>query len=451
MALIALGGLSLAGAAMMRTAETGVIVAGNIGFHEAAVHASDRAIEAALVSLQTFGASSSAQTDSNANGYYATFVAGTRAPGTARLSDVSGSEVGRLVTDETSGNSMRYVIERLCNDATAASSAHCVMNGTQPVYRITSLIRGPRNTSETVQAVVSVDGYTLACAIITRDRLTMPGNPDVRGTNCVHSETEVDITGEAIRLGPVSATGAVGNASKITAAGGQVLANQPSRGLPTVNVANYRQYANYVLKADGFVETRDLAAGTSTTSGTAYIDSSTRWNEWYRSSASPQVVWEFNATTTSPGGMYYVDGNVVISTCPTSPDWFISIIATGSIEIAGNCSFADYKRNNTAQVPAAVDNIFLLAMGDIKLPGNSSTSPLQGSIIANEELQISGVWNISGNLLALNSNAADPAVAQDLVSENLISGDIVLTYNPNADFNLWPATVERLQWRSVKR
>src|SRR3979409_247376 len=69
-ALIVLVAMTLAGIGMMRSIDTGTMVAGNIGFRQAAVATGDGGIETAITWLQVNAGSLTA--DNTAMGYYST-------------------------------------------------------------------------------------------------------------------------------------------------------------------------------------------------------------------------------------------------------------------------------------------------------------------------------------------------------------------------------------------
>jgi Tfp pilus assembly protein PilX len=130
-ALIAMVILSLAGIALVRSVDTGAGVAGNIGFRQASIVASNRAVEDAVNKL--FKNPTIVPTvDSMANNYYASLQAAEGKDGTpaALAGDYppSGYPVGMPVwTDPSSLVEVRHVIERVCTAAGPASIATCDM------------------------------------------------------------------------------------------------------------------------------------------------------------------------------------------------------------------------------------------------------------------------------------------------------------------------------------
>lgn len=188
-ALIVLVIMTLAGIAMMRSADTTTLVAGNIAFQQSAIMSSDSGIEVATAELIASAASTAAPTvpyDLDGTTYAANAVPGATAgyisnglnpayyappAGTAwetfwQNTLVANNLVKTLTTDPATGNTVAYVIHRLCatTGALTASGMSCTttktledtLYRTHGYYRITVRTRGPRGTVSFVQAVVSM-------------------------------------------------------------------------------------------------------------------------------------------------------------------------------------------------------------------------------------------------------------------------------------------------------
>lgn len=186
-ALIVLVAMTLAGIGMVRSIDTGTMVAGNIGFRQSAVATGDGGIESAIVWLSANAGSLNA--DNATMGYYSTRqdaldITGNRTTGSATDGvDWGGSDPSQptkarsLGALDASGNLVFYVIHRLCSipgtiNAPAQSCSTSSTTGTgstqdaptydnqgllvanRVYYRITSRIIGPKNTTSYIQAVV---------------------------------------------------------------------------------------------------------------------------------------------------------------------------------------------------------------------------------------------------------------------------------------------------------
>lgn len=199
-ALIALVVMSLAAVALIRSVDTSAMVAGNLAFKQAATSSADAGLEAAIPWMAALQAAQvpkdpwldmthAFNNDAPANGYYASMVsangnekldltaettwdAGHSRPGTGANFDPTGR-------DATTGNTVRYIIQRVCRSDNAAlllSASDCLFSdfkvnigskrgrltydaglgtgatGGSPLYRITARVTGPRNTVSYIQA-----------------------------------------------------------------------------------------------------------------------------------------------------------------------------------------------------------------------------------------------------------------------------------------------------------
>lgn len=184
-ALIMLVALTLGGIALIRSVYTSNLIAGNLAFQQAAVMAGDRGVEAAVKWLENSNTTAAAGTlfsDVPAQGYFASRVGGTPAASqswdafwSATLAPIG---VVTLPADAyNTGNTVQYVIHRLCDLKTAPTSGNpCALSPStigsagssrgggvvalqytnQVYYRITVRISGPRNTVSFTQAVVAL-------------------------------------------------------------------------------------------------------------------------------------------------------------------------------------------------------------------------------------------------------------------------------------------------------
>jgi type IV pilus assembly protein PilX len=188
-ALIVLVAMTLAGLGLIRSIDTGTLVAGNIGFRESAVASGDSGIELARTWLMNNR--NSLNSDNTTFGYYASRqdsvdLTGNKTTGTADGVDWGGSDPSAPVkafdagtTVDGTGNHIYYVIQRLCkqpgsiNDPLQDCTTILVtgMGSTQNApdysgyalavknevyYRITSRIEGPKSTVGFVQAIVLI-------------------------------------------------------------------------------------------------------------------------------------------------------------------------------------------------------------------------------------------------------------------------------------------------------
>jgi len=187
-ALLVMVALSLAGIALLRSADTATTVAGNLAFKQAAAAAVDRSVEKAVEKLFNPQLDPAAPTspliaDKTVNhteeNYYACVQSGAGGaclpPGNAipevpKILETKAGLVLDLVEVDAAGNNVYYVIERMCANPGAAVGSNCNLSsaalgadaGTQhyealsrigdAYYRVTVRVEGPRNTVQYAQA-----------------------------------------------------------------------------------------------------------------------------------------------------------------------------------------------------------------------------------------------------------------------------------------------------------
>lgn len=185
-ALIVLVAMTLAAIGMMRSIDTGTLVAGNIGFRQAAVATADSGVEQARAWLMANV--NLLNSDVPGNGYYSTRqdtldITGNRTEGGLDGVDWGGSDPSQPVkafslgSVDSSGNTVYYLIHRLCSipgsiNAPGQSCAVAMISGrgssqdapdyssyalalkSQVYYRITARVTGPKNTVSYVQAFI---------------------------------------------------------------------------------------------------------------------------------------------------------------------------------------------------------------------------------------------------------------------------------------------------------
>ncbi|KGM40667.1 hypothetical protein JY96_13150 [Aquabacterium sp. NJ1] len=195
MALIVLVALTLAGLALTRSVYTSNAIAGNVAFQQAATHAADRGIEEAIAWLEANNGQANSTTaltctepqsstvlacDQTARGY----IAHRQDPSGeswATFWDQTLDGQAKLLGVDDAGNSVSYVIQRMClkagdsqatgndcatspvaSDSTCSGGSSCdaqkvnLASVSQVYYRITVKVTGPRNAQSYVQSMVAL-------------------------------------------------------------------------------------------------------------------------------------------------------------------------------------------------------------------------------------------------------------------------------------------------------
>jgi type IV pilus assembly protein PilX len=197
-ALVALVAMSLAAAALVRSVDTGTLIAGNLAFKQSATMSADSGVTAAYDFFNNIAkpalATNAAYLDTQkaSYGYIANFNA-LRLSGINKITDDavwtntwSRPAIGNgndASGKDSSGNTVRYVIERMCNAdgkfnlGNGLNDDDCLIAGTafgdgdskkqggkydqnllntsaQVTYRVTARVQGPKNTVSFVQTFI---------------------------------------------------------------------------------------------------------------------------------------------------------------------------------------------------------------------------------------------------------------------------------------------------------
>jgi Tfp pilus assembly protein PilX len=176
-ALIALVIMSLAAVALIRSVDTSTIIAGNLASKQSATSSADSGLETALTWMgaildpTTFNASNAAA------GYYATQELDPTVLDWDATDSKLATGTGVVNGTDTTGNTVRYVIQRMCRVVGVPGEDNClfgapaVNTGSQtvvdapnaganvsmeqsPVYRVTARVVGVKNTVSYIQAFI---------------------------------------------------------------------------------------------------------------------------------------------------------------------------------------------------------------------------------------------------------------------------------------------------------
>lgn len=189
LALVSLVVMSLAAVALIRSVDTNSQITGNLAFRQNATLSAAYGLEAVA---QTIGSQPKGFEEANtaSDGYYATClnfdVAAANPCGGERLtqdaqwvpettSQLADGLPGIVNGIDLYGNTVQYIVERMCNQPGPAARERCMMSAKKaappgrgddprtpeelaidhPLYRITVRVAGPKNTISYVQAFFS--------------------------------------------------------------------------------------------------------------------------------------------------------------------------------------------------------------------------------------------------------------------------------------------------------
>ncbi|MCM8594786.1 hypothetical protein [Accumulibacter sp.] len=187
-ALIILVALTLAGIAVMRSVDTANVVAGNLSFHQSAIHSGERSTELAVTNfLLPNNVVGNTTLHQNWPGPVAAWyiangltLASPAATGAASWdafwnAQLAAGRVPVTIAADAAGNTVQYFVHRLCQNAGAPYLANCTkapaslnvggsqsaggvppLANNQVYYRITTRIAGPRRTVAYIQTIVAL-------------------------------------------------------------------------------------------------------------------------------------------------------------------------------------------------------------------------------------------------------------------------------------------------------
>lgn len=177
-ALMVLVAMILAAVTLVRSVDTATLVAGNLTFKQRATHAGDEGIRQGFLWLRNMVTANPAglNNSNSASGYFSTQHASDPYWNPTLNWPTAGVIV--LPTDPNTGNTVSYVIHRLCTlpgvsynapgqkCATYTGSSNAAAGGSQSVdapefsgvtyvyYRVTARVDGPRNTVSYIQSLM---------------------------------------------------------------------------------------------------------------------------------------------------------------------------------------------------------------------------------------------------------------------------------------------------------
>ncbi|MEY4978338.1 MAG: hypothetical protein RLZZ352_608 [Pseudomonadota bacterium] len=183
-ALVVLIVITLSALTLVRTVGASYQIAGNLAFHQGATQAGDRSTEVVLLNyLIPNNAVGNTRLHNNditnnpdtSNAYFATRADPAANQSWEEFWNATLRDNRRNLGTDAAGNTVEYVIHRLCENTGIAETANCAMppsslgaggtnaggggmsiSNTQVYYRITTRIEGPRNTVTFTQTIVAL-------------------------------------------------------------------------------------------------------------------------------------------------------------------------------------------------------------------------------------------------------------------------------------------------------
>ena len=309
------------------------------------------------------------------------------------------------------------------------------------------------------------------CALLTRSRLNIVGDPNVNGRKgCTHSNGDTAIPGDPVLEKGATASGTMNISGHPTLEGttpdptsyATDHQNQAAKSIPSVRpfsfgagnvnlAAEVAAVNGYRLASDGNVYqggTWDCTVNPCTYSGTPLTTLPLGWGWTYTSDSdsNPAAKWDYSGGGPLDGA-FFVEGWVTISSSPSSGH--ATIIALNSIQVSGNPSLAPF----TTAPTHPLRNLLFVSGNDVELSGNPN---LNGAIFAHQQFKLSGSAILNGFIIAEDGQsnwtlAPDCTSDKDLICDpngSLVSGNPIITYDGLSTVGFGD-TIELVDWHET--
>jgi len=155
--------------------------------------------------------------------------------------------------------------------------------------------------------------------------------------------------------------------------------------------------------------------------------------------------WKITSGTL-PDGMYYVEGDFTALAGGTSAQsWKATLVSDGNLQLSANAYLENYTAGSYDE---GYRELVLVSGRDLETLGTAKTTDISGGIIVRDQINMSGNIHLFGYVIAAGMSpspkSADPA---GLFSQNFIGGNMQITYDGSAGFDLPACKVKILSWR----
>lgn len=313
------------------------------------------------------------------------------------------------------------------------------------IATVTSVLEDGQRTVRRLESELfyNLGTYDPEAAIVANGSLNIPGNPTIRGLKgSVHANQNLVISGNPIIEDNATAQGTL-DISGTPTVGGTLAGGQPPKPVPPINVADFFDDRDYLLRADGRIFNKSGVLVHNGSGGAA-------WHGFKWAAGSPNK-WDLVTPTgdgVPPPATYYIEGMVVVSSNigngPGDPPVRATFISTKSFEISGNPGLAPY-----------LGDVQVISGTDIKIGGSPDLDDYQGFYGAREQIMVSGNPQIFGALVAENAANTDTTVALGAIGSSQlavqISGDARITFNGGLNSMIGvPSSVDIVQLRMIR-
>ncbi len=242
-------------------------------------------------------------------------------------------------------------------------------------------------------------------ALLSGGDMTVGGNAIVNGTSgSIHSNEDLEFLGGAFSIS--------GSSTSSGSADAPGTGGQPVQPIPEIKPSAFENKATIMLDNGGKVWNRDAGGNwqlVTTVSGNQ------NWNGFKYNAQG----WRFQGNGQMPNEVYYVKTDILINGNASAQQ--ASFLVDGSMNLSGGASFTPH---------ASMQNVTVLARGDIGFSGNFSGGSVDGLWAAHEQVKIQGNPTIHGAVVAEDAENIKNGVTgmQESLQD---SGSAIVTYDGN--------------------
>jgi hypothetical protein len=308
----------------------------------------------------------------------------------------------------------------------------------------------PDGTVRQIVATISFPfpGNESGGAIKVNGDISMNGSFQVLGTlGSVYANGNISGNGSATAQVSqfVAAAGSTSGFSMLNPPPGGIKSGAPPLNIEPVAVKDYRDSSlhpdetkkMFLLDKYGKI----TYVGTSTPAPTGDLSGFSFKNGAWKLSGQ--------SSTPPPNAVYYVEGDFSMTGQGNAPAYNMTLIAEGSISLGGNSKYVAATKDDGTSF-----GTLALAGQDVQLngTGKSGTEQYQGSVWANEQLEVKGNFILNGS--ATGANSGDTPGSK-VSSQSAMAPDATIGGNPTVVWNGGPTIVntnaDHLDLKYLKR
>ena len=280
---------------------------------------------------------------------------------------------------------------------------------------------GPAATSVTLEAFLGSQGLP---ALLVNGALSIGDHATVDGAaGSVHVNGDLSLTDSAEVSGDATSGGAYSESAQASV-GGNAGGGYPAMTVPAVNAEDYRQTADFIMTAAGFVTDQNSnVLCDASTDGSACEDD-------YGWTFNGILGWEYSDKN-HDGGAFYVETDAEISADLGSNQSAVplTLAAEGSIRVSGR-----------PFLTSSVGSVMFVTNEDLSIDGPGNFT-IEGNVLVREQIHIDGNVSLTGQV-----TVEDVTSTSAVVAANVVDGHATITFGGGGA----GGDVRLTAWREVR-